>query len=291
MEKDIIVRLHKDFEQSVYKDEDSGLEFWLARELQNLLGYAQWRSFEAVIEKAKTACKNSGHNPQDHFAQTRKMVDIGSDAKRQIDDIALTRYACYLIAQNGDPSKDAIAFAQTYFAVQTRKQEVIEKRIAEIERLNARRKLSISEKELSGIIYERLSDEKSFARIRSKGDMALFGSKTTEQMKDRLKIPKGRPLADFLPTITIKAKDFANEITNFNIKRDDLRTETGITKEHVKNNQGVRKLLIKRNIKPEELPPAEDVKKIERKLASEQKKLITKAEPLDTIEDKSQNNL
>jgi DNA-damage-inducible protein D len=291
MEKEIIVKLHKDFEQSVYKDEDSGLEFWLARELQNLLGYSQWRSFESVIEKAKTACKNSGHNPQDHFAQTRKMVDLGSRAKREIEDIALTRYACYLIAQNGDPSKDAIAFAQTYFAVQTRKQEVIEKRIAEIERLNARRKLSISEKELSGIIYERLSDEKSFARIRSKGDMALFGSKTTEQMKDRLKIPKGRPLADFLPTITIKAKDFANEITNFNIKRDDLRTETGITKEHVKNNQEVRKLLIKRNIKPEELPPAEDVKKIERKLASEQKKLITKAEPLDTIEDKSQNNL
>ncbi|MFA6187286.1 MAG: DNA damage-inducible protein D [Phycisphaerae bacterium] len=283
MEKDIIVRLHKDFEKSIYKDNETGLEFWLARELQDLLGYAQWRSFEAVIEKAKAACKNSGHNPQDHFAQTRKMVDIGSDAKRQIDDIALTRYACYLIAQNGDPSKDQIAFAQTYFAIQTRKQELIEKRIAEIERLNARRKLSLSEKELSGIIYERLSDEKSFARIRSKGDTALFG-KTTEQIKLNLKVPQSRALADFLPTITIKAKDFANEITNFNIKRDNLRTEPGITKEHVKNNQEVRKLLVKRNIKPEELPPAEDVKKIERKLASEQKKLINKAEPLDKVD-------
>jgi len=291
MEKDIIVRLHKGFEQSVYIDQETGLEFWLARELQNLLGYTQWRSFEAVIEKAKTACKNSGHNPQDHFAQTRKMVDIGSDAKREIDDIALTRYACYLIAQNGDPSKDQIAFAQTYFAVQTRKQEIIEKRTSEIERLNARRKLSLSEKELSGIIYERLSDEKSFARIRSKGDTILFGGKTTERMKQKLNIPKSRALADFLPTITIKAKDFANEITNFNVKRDDLRTEVGITKEHVKNNQEVRKLLVKRNIKPEGLPAAEDVKKIERKLTSEQKKLITKAEPLDTTEDKSQNTI
>lgn len=286
MEKDIIVRLHKDFEQSVYKDEETGLEFWLARELQNLLGYAQWRSFEAVIEKARIACKNSGHNSEDHFARVRKMVDIGSDAKREIDDIALTRYACYLIAQNGDPSKDQIAFAQTYFAVQTRKQEIIEKRIAQIERLTARRKLSLSEKELSGIIYERLSDEKSFGRIRSKGDTALFGGKTTEQMKQKLDIPKSRALADFLPTITIKAKDFANEITNFNIKRDDLRTEPGITREHVRNNQEVRKLLIRRNIKPEELPPAEDMKKLERKLTAEQKKLITRAEPLDTIDHK-----
>ncbi len=197
MEKEIIVKLHSNFEQSVYKDEETGLEFWLARELQELLGYSQWRSFEAVIEKAKTACRNSGHNPQDHFAQTRKKVVIGSDAKRQIDDIALTRYACYLIAQNGDPSKDQIAFAQTYFAIQTRKQEIIERRIAEIERLNARRKLSLSEKELSGIIYERLSDEKSFARIRSKGDTALFGGSTTEQMKQKLSVPQSRALVIF----------------------------------------------------------------------------------------------
>lgn len=289
MEKEIIVRLHANFEHSVYKDQETGMEFWLARDLQNLLGYSQWRSFEAVIKKAIVACENSGHNPEDHFARTRKMVDIGSGAERGIDDIALTRYACYLIAQNGDPSKDQIAFAQTYFALQTRKQEIIEKRIAELERLGARRKLSLSEKELSGIIYERLSDNQSFARIRSKGDAALFGGRTTEQMKYKLNVPKSRALADFLPTITIKAKDFANEITNFNIKRDDLLTETGITKEHVKNNQEVRNLLVKRNIRPEELPPAEDVKKLERKLVSEQKKLITKAEPLDT--NKSQNDL
>jgi DNA-damage-inducible protein D len=290
MEKDIIVKLHRNFEQSVYTDEETGLEFWLARDLQNLLGYARWENFAKVIEKAQTACKTAGFDPADHFLDITKKVSLGSGAEREIDDISLTRYACYLIAQNGDPSKDQIAFAQTYFAVQTRKQEIIEKRIAEIERLNARRKLSLSEKELSGIIYERLSDEKSFARIRSKGDTALFGGKTTEQMKQKLNVPKSRALADFLPTITIKAKDFANEITNFNIKRDDLRTEAGITREHVKNNQEVRKVLIRRNIKPEALPPAEDAKKLERKLASEQKKLIAKAEPLDTVEDKTQNN-
>ncbi len=286
MEKDIIVRLHQRFEESVQKEQETGLEFWLARDLQVLLGYAKWENFVKVIEKAKISCKNAGFEPGDHFPDIRKMVDLGSGAKREIEDIALTRYACYLIAQNGDPSKDPVAFAQTYFAVQTRKQEIIEKRIAEIERLNARRKLSLSEKELSGIIYERLSDEKSFARIRSKGDTALFGGKTTEQMKQKLHVPPSRALADFLPTITIKAKDFANEITNFNIKRDDLRTEAGITREHVQNNQEVRKLLVKRNIQPEKLPPAEDVKKIERKLVSQQKKLITRAEPLDTTEEK-----
>jgi DNA-damage-inducible protein D len=286
MEKDIIVRLHKDFEQSIYKQQGTKLEFWLARDLQNLLGYARWENFAKVIDKAKISCKTAGFDITDHFLDITKKVSLGSRAQREINDIALTRYACYLIAQNGDPSKDQIAFAQTYFAVQTRKQEIIEKRIAQIERLNARRKLTLSEKELSGIIYERLADEKSFGRIRSKGDTALFGGKTTEQMKRKLNVPKSRALADFLPTITIKAKDFANEITNFNIKREDLRTEPGITSEHVKNNQGVRKLLIKRNIEPEALPPAEDVKKLERKLASDKKKLTVKAKPLDTVDDR-----
>lgn len=289
MEKGIVRQLHGDFEKSIQREQDTGLEFWLARDLQKLLGYAKWENFARVIDKAKVSCKNAGFEPLDHFPDIRKMIKLGKGAVREVEDIALTRYACYLIAQNGDPSKDPIAFAQTYFAVQTRKQEIIEQRIAEIERLSARRKLTLSEKELSGIIYERIGDPKGFGRIRSKGDKALFG-KTTEQMKQRLSVPKGRPLADFLPTITIKAKDFANEITNFNIKRDDLKSETGITREHVRNNQDVRELLAKRDIKPEELPPAEDVKKLQRKLSSEEKKLPGKVRGFDQLSDTDTEN-
>lgn len=261
------------------KDPETGTEFWYARDLQMLLGYSQWRSFASVIEKAITACANSGYDPGDHFARVRKMAPIGSGAQRPTDDIALNRYACYLVAQNGDPSKEQIAFAQTYFAVQTRKQEVIMQRLAEAERVSARRKLTRSQKELSGIIFERLHDEKSFGRIVSKGDNALFGGQSTQQMKDKLRVPARRPLADFLPTITIKAKDFANEITNFNTKQQSLATETAITSEHVKNNQEVRTLLGKRGIVPEQLPAAEDVKKVERRLQSEQKKLSGNAKP------------
>jgi len=292
MKKETLIQLHTAFEGSVQTVEDDGAEYWLARDLQGLLGYSQWRSFAAVIEKAITSCINSMYEPGNHFARVRKLVDVGSGAKREIEDVALTRYACYLIAQNGDPSKDQVAFAQTYFAVQTRKQEIIEKRIADAERLSARRKLTLSEKQLSGIIFERLAENQSFGRIRSKGDKALFGGKTTRQMKDRLDVPKSRPLADFLPTITIKAKDFANEITSFNINRDDLRIETKITDEHIKNNQEVRNLLLKRNIRPEELPPAEDAKKIERRFASEQKKLASKTTPFPSPkpERKPKNN-
>jgi DNA-damage-inducible protein D len=273
MDKEIIIRLHSSFEQMVCKLPDGETEFWCARDLQMLLGYAKWENFAKVIDKATTACQNSGYDPKDHFLDIRKMVDLGSGAKREIDDIALTRYACYLIAQNGDPAKEQIAFAQTYFAVQTRKQEVIQKRLAETARVSARKKLTRSEKELSGIIFDRLHSNESFARIRSKGDTALFGGKTTQDMKDKLGVPAGRPLADFLPTITIKAKDFANEITNFNIEQNDLRTEPRISGEHVKNNEEVRRLLVDRGIVPERLPAAEDVKKVERRLQAEQKKL------------------
>jgi len=281
MDKETVVRLHSSFEDMVRKHPESGVEFWCARDLQMLLGYTQWKNFAKVIDKAITACQNSGYDPKDHFAGISKMVDLGSGAKREIQDIALTRYACYLIAQNGDPAKEPIAFAQTYFAVQTRKQEVIVKRLAEAERVSARRRLTRSEKELSGIIFERLRDNESFGRIRSKGDKALFGGRTTQDMKARLGVPQNRPLADFLPTITIKAKDFANEITNFNIKQNSLRMESSITGEHVKNNEEVRKLLVDRGIVPEALPPVEDVKKVERRLASEQKKLPKQVERLE----------
>jgi DNA-damage-inducible protein D len=273
MKKEVITRLHRDFEKILKVNAETGLEFWLARELQALLGYTAWDNFKNVINKAKTACENSRADVKDHFLDTIKIVEVGSKARREIDDIMLTRYACYLIAQNGDPSKEEIAFAQSYFAVQTRKQELIEKRISETERIIARKKLTQSEKELSTIIYERLQDEKSFAIIRSQGDRALFGGLNTAQVKAKMKVPNKRPLADFLPTITIKAKDFANEITNFNIKRDDLNTEYQITSEHVENSADIRKLLGKRNIKPEELPPAEDIKKVERKMVSDTKKL------------------
>ncbi len=281
MKQELIAQLHGSFEQLVQTEQESGTEFWLARDLQPLLGYLRWENFAKVIEKAKTACQSSGYDVSDHFLDVTKKVEIGLGIERPIEDIALTRYACYLIAQNGDPSKDPIAFAQTYFAVQTRKQEVIEKRLAEMERLNARRRLTISEKELSGLIYERLGQDKSFAMIRSKGDQALFGGVSTQQMKERLGVPASRALADFLPTITIKAKDFANEITNFNVRKDELRSESAIASEHIKNNTGVRDLLKQRGIVPEKLPASEDIKKVERRVESEAKKLPKKVERLE----------
>ena len=264
-----MLRLKKSFED--YANEADGLEFWFARDLQKLLDYDEWRNFLNVVEKAKTACKTSEQNIQDHFVDINKKVKIGSEAEREIDDIMLTRYACYLIAQNGDPRKEQIAFAQSYFAVQTRKQELIEERVALIERLNARQKLVASETELSKLIYEKGVDDAGFARIRSKGDKALFGGYTTAMMKSKLKIPKNRPLADFLPTITITAKNLATEITNFNVKKENLQGEDRITGEHVRNNVEVRGLLSKRGIKPEELPPEEDIKKLQRRVKADEK--------------------
>lgn len=271
MEKQLIHNLTTNFENSSHKTND-GVEFWLARDLQHLLGYDTWRSFFNAISKAKTACELSGQKINDHFAEVSKTIEMPKNAEKEIDDFMLTRYACYLIAQNADSRKQEIAFAQTYFAVQTRKAEIIEQKILEYERVQARNKLAETEKELSQVIFEQTGGNQNFALIRSKGDQALF-NKTTQQMKDKWGI-KNKPLADFMPTILLKAKDFAAEITIFNAKDKKMHTENQISKEHITNNKSVRQTLISRGITPENLPPEEDVKKLERKLKSEEKKTL-----------------
>jgi DNA-damage-inducible protein D len=274
MKKETINSLNKSFEEYAYQQD--GLDYWLARELQELLGYSDWRNFLNAIDKAKESCETTREGVSDHFVDVNRMVKIGSGAERKQDDIMLTRYACYLIAQNGDPKKEQIAFAQSYFAVQTRKQEILEERIQLMERLQAREKLAATETELSKNIFERGVDNKGFANIRSKGDWALFGGHNTSAMKRKLGIADNRPLADFLPTITITAKQLATEITNFNVKKNDLKGESKIIIEHIKNNEDIRGLLGKSGINPEQLPAEEDIKKLERKVKSADKEISKK---------------
>ncbi len=285
MKKELIIELFDQFESACYLYNE--LECWSARELQKILGYSKWNNFVNVVEKARKSCENAGEPISNHFADIGKMVIIGSGSEREITDMALTRYACYLIAQNGDSSKNEIAFAQTYFAVQTRKQEVIEKRLLEIVRVTARQKLSKSEKKFSGIIFERGVDERSFSVIRSKGDEALFGGFSTNDMKKKLGIPSNRPLADFLPTLTIKAKDFATELSSHNGIERDLKGEDQISKEHIENNLAVRKILNERGVLPEKLPAAEDVKKVQRKLKNEEKKILKNIQKSTSTKKKS----
>ncbi len=287
MDKKRVSQIKKQFDLVIHSDETAKIEFWYARDLMPLLGYERWENFDKAISRAMESCETSGIEVSDHFREVTKMVALGSGSKRSIKDYMLTRYACYLIAQNGDPKKEEIAFAQSYFAVQTRKQELIEERISLIERTEARGRLRESEKRLSQNIYERGVDDAGFGRIRSKGDRALFGGFTTQEMKERLGVKENRPLADFLPTLSIAAKNLAAEMTNYNVEEKDLQGESAITGEHVQNNRSVRDMLGQRGIKPEDLPPAEDIKKLERRVKSQEKKLAAQSGklPCDISED------
>ena len=272
MDKSRIKVIIEQYDSVVHKEDEVNIEFWYARELMPLLGYERWENFEKAISRAMSSCETSGIEISDHFREVTKMVTLGSGSKRNIKDYMLTRYACYLIAQNGDPKKEEIAFAQSYFAIQTRNAELIEERLQLMSRLETRERLRSSEKQLSQNIYQRGVDDKGFGRIRSKGDTALFGGVNTEQMKKRLGVKSGA-LADHLPTLTIAAKNLATEMTNYNVEQKDLQGEAPITGEHIQNNQSVRKMLLDRGIRPEELPAAEDIKKVERRVAREEKSL------------------
>ena len=287
MDKQSIIQYKTSFDAiaSYIEGEDGKekVEVWFARDLMSQLGYSKWENFQTAIGRAIDSCRTQGIDAEDYFRSVRRTIELGNGATRDVEDYMLTRYACYLIAQNGDPRKEQIAFAQSYFAVQTRKAELIEERLNHISRLETRERLRASEKQLSQNIYERGVDEKGFGRIRSKGDTALFGGHTTEDMKQRLGIKGTRPLADFLPTLTIAAKNLATEMTNYNVEKADLYGENSITREHIQTNRSVREMLGKRGIKPEELPAAEDIKKLERRVAAEEKKLEKSAEKLPKL--------
>ena len=287
MKTETIQKLQNQFDSLIQRIPNEDLAFWFARDLMAPLGYVRWENFQTAVRRAVESCKTTGYDPDNHFRGVTKMVRLGSGAERAIEDFMLTRYACYLIAQNGDPRKEPIAFAQSYFAIQTRKQELIEDRMRLQARLDARERLRESEKTLSQNIYERGVDDAGFGRIRSKGDAALFGGYTTQVMKDKYGITKTRPLADFLPTLTIAAKHLATEMTNHNVQQDDLRGEPAITGEHIQNNTSVRDMLGQRGIQPEKLPPEEDIKKLERHVKSDEKKLEKQSgrlpEPKDEV--------
>ena len=275
MDLDIFKQKYKEFEGIWGKDEN-GVEFIYARDLQKLLGYNSWDKFKKPIEKAKNSCEKNNYPISDHFSHVGKMIDLPKGAIRNVVDIKLTRYAGYLIAMNGDPRKSEIAFAQNYFAVQTRKFERIVERMDEVERLDSRERLKESEKEFGRVIYESGVKEKAFGRIKSRGDRAFFGGKNTQAMKRKLKIPKNKPLADYTNKAVNLGKALANTMTTLGVQRENAHGEESITPIHVKNNKSVRKALTDNEIYPEHLPPDEDIKKVERKTRKEEEQITKK---------------
>ncbi len=259
-------------------NDDHPMEFWSARDLMPMLGYTKWQKFTEVIERAKAACKLSGQNIDDHVTGAGKMIATGKGATRKIEDFFLTRYAFYLIAQNGDPRKPEIALAQTYFATQTRKQELLEQRDMESKRLDARAKLRETESKIESTVYERgIKYPVEFATFKNKHIEALYGGISASQLKKIRKIPPKRSLADFDSHVELKAKDFALAMTDHNIKEKDIRGKEAMNTEVVKNSRETRQALLNRGIKPEHIKPEEDLKLVESRKNKEAKRIAGKA--------------
>ena len=272
MEQNIIEIVQKSFEEIKITDE-TWFEFWSARDLMKWLWYKKWQTFEKVIEKAEVACNNSLIESKNHFTDASKMVWLGSWSNRNIKDYFLTRYACYLIAQNWDSRKIEISLAQTYFASQTRKLELAEQEIENNKRLEARKKLAKSEKQIEDTIYSRwIKLPVEFATFKNKKIEALYNI-SIKQLKAKRWIPENRALADFDSEVELKAKDFIYAMTDHNIKEKNIIWKQNLNEELVSNAKETRNTMLKRWIVPEELRAQEDLKLIEKRRIQEVRKL------------------